>query len=167
MAEIIDIYDENRVFTGRSVERGTFLNEGEFMLNILAIIQNAEGKFLITQRSMDKSWGAGWWEVPGGGVSAGETTSTSIVREVAEEVGLDVSGEELNVLYNYTNVDLKHGSNYIVDIFGFALDFDESDVVLQAEEVMGFKLATWEEIEEIAERGEFLHFARIRTALGK
>ena len=33
-----------------------------------------------------------WWFTPGGGLEAGETPVQAAVREVAEEVGLDVSG---------------------------------------------------------------------------
>ena len=39
------------------------------MLYVLALVENARGEFLITQRALDKSWGAGWWEVSGGGVA--------------------------------------------------------------------------------------------------
>ena len=72
MEELIDIYDANRVFTGKTIPReGAFLAEGEYMLYVLAIVEDAKGRYLITQRSHDKSWGAGWWEVTGGGVLSG------------------------------------------------------------------------------------------------
>ena len=58
---------------------------------VLALIQDRAGRTLITQRSADKRWAAGWWEVPGGGVLAGETSLQAVVREVREEVGLDLS----------------------------------------------------------------------------
>ncbi|MFR6495309.1 MAG: NUDIX domain-containing protein [Ruminococcus sp.] len=29
-------------------------------------------EYLITRRKLDKEWAPGWWEVPGGGVRAGE-----------------------------------------------------------------------------------------------
>ena len=40
---------------------------------------------------MDKEWAAGWWEVPGGGVRAGEESKEAAMREVKEETGIDVS----------------------------------------------------------------------------
>ena len=81
--ELIDIYDQNRRPTGQVVPRkGTFLKEGQFMLYVLALIQNADGRFLITQRALNKKWAAGWWEVTGGGASAGETSAQAITREV-------------------------------------------------------------------------------------
>ena len=46
MEELIDIYDEDKNFLGLTVPReGAFMQEGQFMLYVLAIIQNKEGKF--------------------------------------------------------------------------------------------------------------------------
>lgn len=166
MEELIDIYDANRNFTGKTIPReGAFLQEGEYMLYVLAIVQNAQGKYLITQRSLDKHWAAGWWEVTGGGVLTGETSVQAVVREVGEEVGLDVSAEPLEPAYSYENVDLKRGDNYIVDIYHFHLDVSEDDVTLQDSEAIGCKFATWEEICALAEQGQFLHFSRLQQAL--
>ena len=165
MEELIDIYDRNRNFTGLTVPReGARMGEGQYVLYVLAIIQDLQGRILITQRSMDKHWAAGWWEVTGGGVSAGETSEQAIVRELAEEVGLDVSDYPLERIYTYENVDLESGDNYIVDIYRFELDFTADDVVLQASEAVDCKLATFAEIEQLAEQGVFLHFSRIKQA---
>lgn len=166
MEELIDIYDEDRNRTGATIPReGAFLKEGEYMLYVLAIVQNAEGKYLITQRSMDKHWAAGWWEVTGGGVLAGETSADAVLREVREEVGLDVSDQPLVPVHAYRNVDLERGDNYIVDIYHFHLDVDEGDVTLQDSEAVACQFATWEEIEAYADQGVFLHFSRLRQAL--
>ena len=166
MDEFIDIYDAERNRTGLTIPReGAFLKEGEFMLYVLAIVQNAEGKYLITQRSMDKHWAAGWWEVTGGGVLSGETSTSAVVREVREEVGLDVSNELLEPVYAYKNVDLERGDNYIVDIYHFHLDVKKTDVTLQDSEAIDCAFATWEEICDLADQGVFLHFSRLRQAL--
>lgn len=166
MEERIDIYDENRNRTGKTIPReGAFLGEGEYMLYVLAIVQNREGKYLVTQRSLDKHWAAGWWEVTGGGVASGETSADAVLREVREEVGLDVSGQPLVPVYAYKNIDLEHGDNYIVDIYHFHLGVDERDVTLQDSEAIGCRFATWEEIQQLADQGIFLHFSRLRQAL--
>ena len=166
MEELIDIYDRNRAFTGLTVSReGARMKKGQYMLYVLAIIQDMQGRILITQRSQDKHWAAGWWEVTGGGVSAGETSEQAIVRELAEEVGLDVADYPLELVYSYENEDLESGDNYIVDIYRFKLDFTVDDVVLQASEAIDCKLVTFDEIEQLAKQGVFLHFNRIKAAL--
>ena len=166
MEELIDVYDRDRNYTGLTVPReGARMAEGQYMLYVLAIIQDLQGRILITQRSQEKHWAAGWWEVTGGGVSAGETSEEAIVRELAEEVGLDVAGYPLERIYAYENVDLASGDNYIVDIYRFQLDFTADDVVLQASEAVDCRLATFDEIRQLADQGIFLHFKRIKQAL--
>ena len=166
MEELVDIYGKDRVRTGKSRPRdGLFLQEGEYMLYALALVENARGEFLITQRALDKSWGAGWWEVSGGGVLSGETPQQAIVREVGEETGLDVSREPLVPVYSYENVDLARGDNYIVDIFHFYLNVSAEDVTLQDSEAIDFKFASWDEIAALAEKGTFLHYERLCQAL--
>lgn len=166
MEELIDLYDVNRNRIGITIPReNAFLKEGQYMLYVLAIIQNAQGNYLITQRSLDKHWAAGWWEITGGGVLSGETSTQAVVREVREEVGLDVSDQPLEPVFAYRNVDLKHGDNYIVDIYHFHLDIDEADVKLQDSEAIGCAFASWDDIKQLAEQGIFLHFSRIQQAL--
>ena len=166
MEERIDIYDEDGRPTGRTMARkGSFLHEGEYMLYVLAIIEDASGRILITRRALDKRWAAGWWEVTGGGVMAGETSAAAVVREVREETGLDVSAEPLAPVWRYRNVDLARGDNYIVDIYHFHLDFDVADVRLQQREAIGCRLATREQIDALAADGVFLHYERLHQAL--
>ena len=168
MEELVDIYDENRVRTGRTVERAeAFMHEGEYTLYVLAIVEDLKGRLLITQRALDKSWGAGWWEVTGGGVLSGETPDEAVVREVREEVGLDVSCMPLEVVYSYRNVDLARGDNYFVDIYRFMLDVGKDDVSLQDSEAIDCAFASWDDICALAEQGRFLHFERLRKALGR
>jgi 8-oxo-dGTP pyrophosphatase MutT (NUDIX family) len=98
-------------------------------------------------------------------VRAGEASAQAVRREVPEEVGLEVTGEVPAPIYGYRNVDLRRGDNYFVDIYHLRLDFDESDVRLVDGEAVGFRLASWEEITELADQGIFLHYQRLRQAL--
>ena len=52
-------------------------------------------------------------------------------------------------------------------MYRFVLDFDENDVVLQESEAIDSKLVNWENIVELHEAGIFLHFNRMKLALGK
>ena len=161
--ELWDIYDKSKQKTGRTMKRNDWcLKDDEYHLTVLGVIVRPDGKFLITQRVMTKSWAPGWWEVSGGGVMAGEESEDAVKREILEETGLDVSGCEGGYVFSYHRENPGEGDNYFVDIYRFVMDFDESDVKVQEAEAAGFKLATVEEIKELAKQGIFLHYDSIK-----
>ena len=55
-----------------------------------AVIQRADGAFLLAQRPAGKVY-AGYWEFPGGKVEAGEAADRALARELHEELGIDAS----------------------------------------------------------------------------
>ena len=161
--ELWDIYDSDKKRTGRTMKRNDWhLKDGEYHLTVLGVIHRPDGRFLITRRVMTKAWAPGWWEVSGGAAQAGEDSFTAVCREVKEEVGLDVSHCEGGLVYTYHRENPGEGDNYFVDVYRFELDFDESDVKIQTEEALGFKIVTLDEIKELAEQGVFLHYDSIK-----
>lgn len=161
--EIWDIYDKNKIRTGRTMQRNDWcLKDDEYHLTVLGVVRNQEGRYLITKRVMTKTWAPGWWEVSGGAALAGEESETAVYREVLEETGLDVSKAEGGYVFTYHRENPGKGDNYFVDVYRFTMDFDESDVKLQKEETDSFRLATLQEIEELAAQGIFLHYDSIK-----
>ena len=164
--EYFDIYDGNKQPTGRTMKReGSFLREGEYCLIVLCIIERKDHTFLITRRAEDKHWAPGAWEVPGGGVRAGETSAEAVIREAREETGLDLTGCEIRLIDSYSNVDLKRGDNYFVDIYHVWADFEEADVRIESSEATAYALVPMEKITELSRESRFLHYERIVHAL--
>lgn len=64
-----------------------------------AAIMNAEGKVLLTRRSQ-KIREPGKWCLPGGHMEIGEDWTTAIVREIQEEVGVEITRFELMGIYS-------------------------------------------------------------------
>ncbi len=56
----------------------------------VAVISKPDGSFLMAQRPAGKPY-AGYWEFPGGKVEPNETVHAALVREIKEELGLDVT----------------------------------------------------------------------------
>jgi len=54
-----------------------------------AVIERADGAFLLAQRPAAKVY-AGWWEFPGGKLHEGESAAEGLARELHEELGLEV-----------------------------------------------------------------------------
>lgn len=133
--EMIDIYDENKEKTGKILPRGKGLKKGQYMLYVLAILEDEYGKLLATKRSNDKKWGAGAWEIPGGSAKAGEDSQTAALREVAEETGLEIDKKKGKLIYSYRNEDVESGDNYFVDIYHFKGCFDKSKIKVNPDEV--------------------------------
>jgi len=158
-----DIYDKNKVRTGRTMERNHFnLADDEYHLTVLGVIRRPDGRFLITKRVMTKAWAPGWWEVSGGGVQAGESSEEAVRREVKEETGLDVRNAEGGYVFTYKRVNPDEGDNYFVDVYRFVMDIDEKDVSFQQAEIDGHMFATREQIESFAKEGKFLHYDSIK-----
>lgn len=163
--ELWDIYDKNKVRTGRTMERNHFnLADDEYHLTVLGVIARPDGRFLITKRVMTKAWAPSWWEVSGGAAQAGEESEEAVQREIKEETGLDVSNADGGYLFTYHRENPGEGDNYFVDVYRYIMDFDEGDLHLQEAETDGYKFATLDEIKEFAKQGIFLHYDSIKEA---
>ena len=55
----------------------------------VAVMQRQDGFFLMAQRPQDKAY-SGYWEFPGGKVETGESPYHALVRELHEELGIEV-----------------------------------------------------------------------------
>jgi 8-oxo-dGTP diphosphatase len=66
-----------------------------FRIGVYALIFDDEGRILLGhRRDID------WWNLPGGGMEAGETVDEAVCREVREETGLEVKVERLVGVYS-------------------------------------------------------------------
>ena len=54
------------------------------------VLVDADGRVLLAQRPEGKAM-AGLWEFPGGKIDRGETPERALIRELAEELGIDVA----------------------------------------------------------------------------
>jgi 8-oxo-dGTP diphosphatase len=54
------------------------------------VLVDPDGRVLLAQRPAGKAM-AGLWEFPGGKLDPGETPEAALIRELAEELGIDVT----------------------------------------------------------------------------
>lgn len=62
----------------------------KLLLVVAAALLDVDGRVLLAQRPQGKAL-AGLWEFPGGKVEAGERPEQALIRELKEELGIDVA----------------------------------------------------------------------------
>lgn len=150
MAELWDVYDKDRKPVGRKMERGKPIMEGDYHLVVQIWIHNKEGRWLISKRSPDKESYPNKWECTGGAVVAGEDTFIGSLREVKEELGIDLDPNKGRLFRSY------QWSNSFQDVYVYEHDCDIEDVVYQEGETCDAKWATEQDIFDMMETGEFM-----------
>ena len=87
--ELFDLYDDERNFTGETIERGKPLPENRYHLVIHICIFGSDGKMLIQQRQPFKKGFPDKWDISvGGSAVAGENSRQAASRELYEELGI-------------------------------------------------------------------------------
>lgn len=72
-----------------------------------AIIQDKQGRILVSQRSLSSKMYPGQWQIPGGKVERNEDCLKALKREVKEETDLEVISVE-------PSIPLRYNSNVLI-----------------------------------------------------
>jgi len=153
MAELWDIYDKDRNKTGKTIERGQPMTQDEYHIVVHVWVRNSRGEWLISKRTPNKPLG-GMWECTGGSVLSGEDSETASLREVKEELGIELDSENGRLFLSFTR-QFRNFPDFS-DIWVYHCDCPIESVVLQEGETCGAKWATSGQIKEMIERGEFV-----------
>ena len=150
--ELWDILDKDGRLTGRTVEKGKPLNEGEYHLIVHIWIRNSKGEYLIQKRSSQAGTWPGVWGAAGGSAIRGESSLDAALRGVKEELGLSFEPDTLKRLYR-----VRYKSVFS-DLWIVCRDINLKDVRMQKEEVSEVKYACIDEILSMMESNEFINF---------
>ena len=158
MSELWDVYTIDRRITGKTCIRGEQdkLADDEFHLWVMVWIKNPEtGKYLVSQRSADKDTDPLKWETVAGHSISGDTSVEAAVREVFEEVGIELDPADAKHLATKiaTSYD-GHRYNWIRDSYYFETTSDPDLQKATTNEVLQSKWLTFSEIKEMYERGD-------------
>ncbi|MCS4536663.1 NUDIX domain-containing protein [Mycoplasma sp. CSL7475-4] len=148
--EYLDIYDDERNRTNRTIIRGEKLGPNDNLLAVFIVLFNNEGKMLIQKRSKDKSVAPGLWDFSAGGaVSSGESSYEGACRETLEEIGFEINKISKKPAFS------QYYSKFIIDYYVVRTDWNIDQFKLQKEEVDQLKYCDFDEIKTMMEKGEF------------
>lgn len=144
--EYLSIYNDKKEKLPKVIARGTKLKENEHILITTIIIKNKQNKYLIQKTSKEKGSS---YALTGGHVAYNETSKETIIRETKEELGLDISKDNITYI---TDIHLKIP---IMDIYYLEKDIDLNSITLQKEEVESIMFLKEEEIKEQIKNKKF------------
>jgi isopentenyl-diphosphate Delta-isomerase len=145
MSEIlIDILNEDGSKTGETAHIEDIHVEGHWHKSAHLWIFNCKNQILLQKRSSKMINRPGLWHISASGhVDSGEESLSSIIREAREEIGINVTPQELRHLKQFRDDDVDYCrgkmNKEFVDVYLLIKDVNIDDLVLDYEEVSEVK----------------------------
>lgn len=134
--------------TGLYYFAGEPIPEGGYPIVVMIAIENSKGEFLMQKRSKFTSSPL-TWTVTGGHPTFDENNKQAVVREVKEELGLDISKDKIESFW------LGFDGRVCREMFYCKKDVDINNLTLQVEEVDSAAWFTKDKILKMIESKEF------------
>lgn len=149
--ELIDIFDKNNRPLNIQRMKSEAHKDELWHRGVHIWIYNTEKGLFIQKRASDKNLHPDLWDISvAGHVSAGETPETSAVREISEEISLEINPEELE-LYKIRTISKTKSGYYDKEfdyIYFLRYEGEISSLTLQQEEVQEIKCIPLDELEK-------------------
>ena len=154
--ELLDVVDNNNDLTGEIVEREIVHSKGLLHREVGVIILNENQELLLEKRSLTKKQSPGKWAICAGHIEAGDVPEKAIIREIKEEIGIDVKIDDLKFLDVFKR-DKKFNNgqqnNTFIYIYVYRTNNKIEDYTIQIEELSEVKYFSKEEVEKALEDG--------------
>lgn len=149
--EKLDILDESGMKTGIQESRDIVHLKGLLHSEVTAFIYTESGKILVQKRSNNKKMYNNCWSTTGGHVLAGETNEQALIREINEELGVNVSNSDIKYVLTYKSSKTKGKviNNKFMNIYLVKISDNIDKFNIQNEELSDVKYISIEELEEI------------------
>lgn len=137
---LIDVLDENGNPTGVKKNKAG-IHEGGYWHNAAWVwIYNSKGEVLLQKRSKNKDSHPGLWDISAAGhVDSGEEPVEAAIREIREEISIDVNPEDLKFIKKRVsssfNKDNGWQNNEFDYVYLYKWDGRTDDLVVQDDEV--------------------------------
>lgn len=135
--ELLDIYDENNKALGKSMDRKEIHEKGLWHHESVVIVMNEKNQILLQKRSYKRHNYPGKWGLMAGHVMSGDTPKSTAVRELKEEIGLEVYQKDLRFIEIY--VKNVNSNKAFIYIYLVKTNKKESEYIIQKEELSEVK----------------------------
>ena len=152
MEEYFDVLNEKGMYTGKIETREKCHKEGLWHKAVVVFIINSKGQVLLQKRSANKKMWPNMWDITAGGhVLTGEFGFEAIIREAKEELGINLSKDDMTFIGSSISTNIKGDiiNKHFNEYYIANKDIDETKLKLQEEEVSDVK---WIDKDEIIER---------------
>ena len=148
--EYIDIFDENNNPTGEVKEKVQAHEDGNFHRTAHVWIMNDKKELLLQKRSATKKSHPNFWDISGAGhIRAGETVIEGAIRELKEELGVEVK-EDLQ--YIATIKSTKNPKNMEFQyVYLLNCNKEIKEYIFEDKEVSEVKYVFYKDLEKMVE----------------
>lgn len=149
MNEYFDVLNELGEFTGKVASRDECHKNGYWHRAVYAFIIDKNFNVLLQKRSKNKKLWPNKWDITvGGHVNSGEFGRQALVRECKEELGIDVTDNEIKYIIGTTSIYNKDGyvNNHYDECYLILKEVDIDALKLQKQEVDTVKYFSCDEI---------------------
>jgi len=151
--EVCDVVDKFGNRTGRIVIRKTKLSPEEFYLVVHVWIKDENNNYLIQQRTLDLDSDPGVWAATVGYVMSGEESIDGVIREAAEELGLQLLPNQLK------QIDRHALDNRVEDVWMAEVSRNSIGRLVPGNEVADCKWVSRAELEHLVNQGEIFRYS--------
>lgn len=145
--EIVDKFDNKRLPLNKTTDRYNKV-KGEYNQSVHVWFLNSKNELLLQKRADTKRVYPGMWAITGGAVDSGETTLDALFRECKEELDVDITLDETELLLSCQRI------YDFVDIYLIKKDINIKDITMQEDEVQEVKWITIDEYKAMEKEGK-------------
>lgn len=143
--EWIEIVDENGNFTGQIMEKEEAHDKNLLHNEVAVFIVNDKKQVLLQKRSPNKRFNPNKWALCAGHVDAHESLEDAAIREVKEEIGLEIKKEDL-IPFAEREFTLQDSNSHITYFYYVKYNKDNSEFVIQKEELSEVKWFDFDDV---------------------
>lgn len=149
--ELIEIVDKDGNFTGQVIDKEEAHDKNLLHNEVAVFIINSKKQVLLQKRSANKRFNPNKWGLCAGHVDAGESLESAALREVKEEVGIDITTNDLKP-FAEREFTIRDSNSHITYFYYAKSNLNEKDFIIQKEELSEVK---WFDIDNVIDMIKF------------